>query len=237
MSDLTPGFERPQCWTDRDSLRSKYLELYRELDYIPAYAAHSELRMEQHGPQGCIGSPHEWDTHGAQQLEFLLTQAGLEPWKTLLDVGCGTGRLARKAVPYLAPGHYTGVDIAEGLLDAAEALSEEEGWDIRAPEFILSRGGLRCLSGGIRYDVVWAHSVFTHLPPGIIQEILTDLSGMGFGAFFFTYRHADLPRRSGLKQFQYPAAWLMEHAEDVGLKAEPIDYVFHAQRTMKVVRA
>lgn len=56
-----------------------------------------------------------WDEVGRLQLDFLRRQ-GLEPHHTLLDIGCGSGRFAVKAVPYLEPNHYFGIDLSPSLL-------------------------------------------------------------------------------------------------------------------------
>lgn len=52
----------------------------------------------------------------------VLTDAGLTPSSSLFDFGCGTGRLAVHAVPFLANGAYHGTDIAPTMLRHAAAL-------------------------------------------------------------------------------------------------------------------
>src|SRR5437870_185029 len=49
----------------------------------------------------------------------LLIALGLEPGHSLVDVGCGSGRLAKALVGYLTPGRYLGTDVVQELLDYA----------------------------------------------------------------------------------------------------------------------
>ncbi len=50
----------------------------------------------------------------------LLIHAGLEPHHVLLDVGCGSGRLAKALVPYLTQGQFLGTDVVQELLAFAK---------------------------------------------------------------------------------------------------------------------
>jgi SAM-dependent methyltransferase len=51
----------------------------------------------------------------------LLIEYGLMPAHTLLDIGCGSGRLAKALVPYLkGEGRFLGTDVVAELLDYAK---------------------------------------------------------------------------------------------------------------------
>ena len=49
----------------------------------------------------------------------LLKSLGLRPEHTLVDVGCGSGRLVKALVPYLTQGIVLGTDVVQELLDYA----------------------------------------------------------------------------------------------------------------------
>lgn len=206
-------------WNDTASKNREERAIYEAADnYITAYAQHTDLRVRRDGPARAIGG--EWETHGPLQLEFLRAR-GLQPSSRLLDLGCGTGRLTRHAVPFLDPGHYTGIDISQAALAHARELGEREGWGARAPELLLGDGTLACVAGR-SFDLIWAHSIFTHLPEELIRRVLADVADLEFDEFCFTYKHQPHPMRCGLKQFGYPPEFFVQAAAQVGLHAEPL---------------
>lgn len=56
-----------------------------------------------------------FDVIGLSELA-VLQREGLQPTHTLVDFGCGTGRLAVQAIPALHGGHYIGIDISNEML-------------------------------------------------------------------------------------------------------------------------
>lgn len=65
---------------------------------------------------------------GKYQMQFL-KQRGLQPHHTVLDYGCGAGRLGVRVIQYLDPGHYYGLDIHRRSLEAF-AEYEIPLWDL-----------------------------------------------------------------------------------------------------------
>lgn len=204
-------------FTDKASKNPEELALYQATDdYVAAYSSHTDLRIRRDGPHQAIGG--DWETHGPLQLGFL-QGVGMTRQTRLLDLGCGTGRLARHVVWFLDPGNYTGLDISAGALEHARGLAASEGWADRDPTFLQGDGSLAPVKDR-DFDLVWAHSVFTHLPEDYIRSILRDLSQMRFGHYWFTYKRRPKPMRTGLKQFGYPPEWFVEAARAVGLRCE-----------------
>ena len=67
----------------------------------------------------------------APAAEHLLAVANLRPGERVLDVGTGTGIVARLAAPNVAPtGTITGLDASAGMLSVARRRSLEEGLSI-----------------------------------------------------------------------------------------------------------
>ena len=182
------------------------VELYRRHDYLTAYALHTDMRIREGGPASAVGAEHDWERHGLLQSEFL-KQMGLCPNHQFLEIGCGTGRLARKIVPYLHPGGYTGVDISKGAIEAARALSIEEGWVDRSPVFSQAMPGPYedQRSIGRTFNCVWAFSVFTHLPAPVVETIFSEVAQLlaWGGVFYFSYVPEAANERTGLKQFRH----------------------------------
>jgi SAM-dependent methyltransferase len=238
------SFAVDPTWTDKDSKVAKFRELYERNDFLTAYAAHTDLRM-QADPKWAIGRGDEWESHGQLQLDFLIQQ-GLQPAHKLLDVGCGPGRAARRFVPYLNPGRYWGLDISPECLAHSVALSDAEGWAARRPVF-MKNADLDLLPGdvpeddrgGAPFDFIWAHSVFTHLPSEQIDKMIGNVAKLlpVGGQFLFTYKPAPKPQRSGLKQFQFPFHFFLECASRHGLTAKELPKIWPAsQRTGAIVR-
>jgi hypothetical protein len=63
---------------------------------------------------------------GDLQWSFLLNH-GLRPETFMLDIACGSLRLGCRAIPYLAPGHYLGIEKEAELLrvDVEQELGAE----------------------------------------------------------------------------------------------------------------
>lgn len=86
----------------------------------------------------------------------LLVQHGLKPTDTIVDVGCGSGRLAN-ALKELESLKYTGIDVVQELLDYAKQICNRKDWtfykatDLKIPLPDHSADWISCFS------------VFTHL--------------------------------------------------------------------------
>jgi len=95
-----------------------------------------------------------WDALGEVEKQLLIG-LGLKPEHDLIDVGCGSGRLAKALDPYLTTGHYMGTDVVPALLDYAR--SGAKRWRYALVEEI----GIPFADASA--DMVTFFSVFTHL--------------------------------------------------------------------------
>jgi SAM-dependent methyltransferase len=125
------------------------------LDYQALYEAHAR----SHVGADAIGDG-DFDTIGSGELA-ILRECGLRPDSALLDFGCGVGRLAKFAVPFLAAGSYTGVDIAPTMIKRAEASLGAAPRSCRVRWAV--QGGPRFDFPAASFDMICAFSVFTHL--------------------------------------------------------------------------
>lgn len=173
------------------------VQLYRDHDFLEAYAKSTDYRVEHDGYRAAVGGEHDWERHGVLQSEFLKS-VGLRPQDWLLDIGCGTGRLARKIVPFLNARHYTGFDLSTKAIAAAEALSVEEGWAARRPRLTTE------WPHGKVFDVLWAFSVSIHLPEDEMLDLWKRAASVmrPNSRFYFSYNADSVNLRTGLKQFR-----------------------------------
>jgi len=92
---------------------------------------------------------------GALELA-LLKRFGLKPSDYVVDVGCGSGRLA-KPLSTFSKGGYLGTDIVPDLLAYAERLVQRQDWKFEVAK------GLSIPEQAGRADFVCFFSVLTHL--------------------------------------------------------------------------
>lgn len=203
------------------NLRDKAtLDLYRRHDFLDAYAQHTARRIASSGYQHAVGAGDNWETHGNLQRDFLISQ-GLQPEHRLLEIGCGTGRLARKAAPYLNAGGYVGVDIAPAAIRCAESLAAGEGWLDRAPRFACGD-----IPDWGPFDFLWAFAVFIHVPQEIMDGTLNRAASvMHAGSrFYWSYIPGPTTMRAGVKTFRRTRGDYQKSAERAGLTFQDIPF-------------
>ena len=98
----------------------------------------------------------DFDAFGILERELLI-DSGLPPDGYLIDVGCGSGRLAKPLSQYLQ-GRYLGIDIVQDLVDYASAAVNRSDWRFEVPE-----GDLVIPEEDDVADMVCFFSVMTHL--------------------------------------------------------------------------
>lgn len=147
------------------ALRSRLGVLRRRLlSVLPSksYEALYEHQARKLPPTESIGRG-DYESMGRRELGVLLME-GLNPNDTLVDLGCGTGRLAVHVIPRLGEGgRYIGVDISKTMLARARVLVGQripsppcsiEFRHQTTPDFRLPDKSV---------DMVCAFSVFTHM--------------------------------------------------------------------------
>ncbi|HET9478691.1 MAG TPA: methyltransferase domain-containing protein [Pyrinomonadaceae bacterium] len=97
----------------------------------------------------------EFDAFGLLLREALVFH-GLKPTDYLIDVGCGSGRLAKPLAEYLK-GKYLGIDVVPGLVQYARRLVPRPDWRFEVAE------GLTIPEADQQAGLVCFFSVLTHL--------------------------------------------------------------------------
>ena len=169
-----------------------------------------------------------WDELGQLQFDMLRAR-GLRPDHHLLDIACGSLRLGVKAIPFLEPGHYLGVEKERSLVEAG--LRDELGPALAAakrPEILISADfAFERLSAAPDYAI--AQSLFTHLTPDRIGLCFARLrpvmkpSSRFYATFFERTGRARNPSRShDHGTFAYPREEMLAFGAERGFRA---DYV------------
>src|SRR5215213_1404480 len=97
----------------------------------------------------------EFDAVGRLLKEAVIYH-GLKKDHYLIDVGCGSGRLAKPVSGYLE-GKYLGIDVVPGLVEYARKLVGRPDWRFEVAQ------GLTIPEADAQADMVTFFSVFTHL--------------------------------------------------------------------------
>ena len=221
---------------DHDS-KGEVRKLYRTRDFLDAYSAHTDMRVEQ-DPKQAVGGM--WEEIGDLQFEFLRA-SGLLPGHKLLDIGCGTLRGGRHFIRYLDEGNYFGIDISPKAIEAAQGLVQSEGLATKDPTLVLSRS--RDLKfrefEGERFDYLLAQSVFTHLKPEHIRECFEHIERvMAPGsAFYFTFKAAGEFKQREIKGFSYPFAFFERLGAETDFEIEDRSAAYPHPRGQRMVRA
>jgi SAM-dependent methyltransferase len=125
--------------------------------FLTSYLKQSQELLEVHDEGRAMSLAVGGDYEAVGALEFcLLRQHGLEPGHTVVDVGCGSGRLAVQLKDWLT-GTYVGLDVVPDLFQYAQRACARSDWRFYAAP------GTHIPEPDDSADFVTFFSVFTHL--------------------------------------------------------------------------
>lgn len=137
-------------------------------DYVATYRQTLAHLTAAHGEAAAmdliVGGQSE--AIGILELSTLRT-LGLKPEHDVIDVGCGSGRLAVRLSPYLT-GKYVGTDILPELTAYAQRICRREDWEFH------TTAGFGIPAPDASADLVCFFSVFTHLLHEDIYKYLVE---------------------------------------------------------------
>ncbi|MGP4045192.1 class I SAM-dependent DNA methyltransferase [Streptomyces sp. 2A115] len=225
----------------RRAARDAWLRLRYGRDHIAYYRAVMASDAAR-CPEAAVGhnpSRDRWTQIGRMQFDYLVRH-GLKPEHRMLEIGCGNLRAGRLFIDYLESGHYYGIDISPDILIAAQDTLVREGLQDRLPHLTLTDDLTFAFLPDAHFDVVHAHSVFSHSPPHVIEECFAHVGRvLAPGGFFdFTYDRTEGREHQVLHEdFYYRTETLVELAAKHGLSARFMDdweALPHRQSKMRV---
>ncbi|MFE5538572.1 class I SAM-dependent methyltransferase [Streptomyces sp. NPDC056485] len=223
----------------RRAARDSWLRL-KHPDHVGYYRAVMASDTARN-PEAAVGSQtHDrWLALGKMQFEYLV-EHGLSPRHTMLDIGCGNLRAGWRFIEHLDPGHYYGIDISPDILiSAKQTLARQELQD-KLPHLTLTQDLTLDFLPDAYFDVVHAHSVFSHSPIEIIEECFAHVGRiLAPGGFFdFTFDRTEGTEHQVLREdFYYRTRTLVDLAARHGLNArfmEDWERFGHGQSKIRV---
>jgi ubiquinone/menaquinone biosynthesis C-methylase UbiE len=182
-----------------------------------------------------------WLQIGQLQFDYLVSH-GLKPDMRMLDIGCGNLRAGRLFIEYLDSGNYYGNDISPDILLAAQKTLVDYGLRNKLPNLALVTDLKLAYLPDDYFDVVHAHSVFSHSPLSVVDECLAHAGRiMRPGGFFdFTFDETKGTEHQVLHEdFYYRTQTLLDLARKHGFEAEYLaDWTEtgHEQSKIRVTR-
>jgi ubiquinone/menaquinone biosynthesis C-methylase UbiE len=156
------------------------------------------------------------------QLEYL-RKHGLAREMAMLDYGCGALAAGLLFIQYLDAAKYFGVDISSKVLEEGGLRLRRQGLEHKNPTLVHLTGLSLAQLEGRRFDVIWAQSVFTHMPPDDIRAALAQLRRLmhADARFYATYAwSAQGPVQKNYKDWYYNPSYFSDAAREAGLTVE-----------------
>jgi SAM-dependent methyltransferase len=217
-------------------LRLKWLMLRNNPDSIDFYKQLQDYKVNNTGLTYARGYGI-----GEGQLDFL-KRKGLQRSDRLLEIGCGDLRGGRYIIRYLAPENYTGIDISSAAINRAREVVGQEDLAEKHPTLVVN-DDLRFDEFDRQFDVIFAHSVFTHLAESHIQECFENINRVlsGDGVFYSSFTDADQRQVNYTRtvansnQYKYPFSFFVEEGRENGFRVSVDDYPEYPFDGMKML--
>ena len=215
----------------------------RHRDHLSYYSAVGDADVAS-GHATAVGDINSPRSRRIGKLQFsYLRRHGLRPDDKVLEIGCGNLRAGWRLIRFLEPGNYYGVDIsAEALRSAAQTVTTHELTDKRPHLELVQDMSFSSLPTAA-FDVIHAHSVFSHTPLAVIEDCFAHVGRLmkPDGYFDFTFKRTQGREYRKLSEdFYFRTETLVEAAARHGLVARFMDdweALGHSQSKIRVTLA
>ncbi|HVT22029.1 MAG TPA: class I SAM-dependent methyltransferase [Mycobacteriales bacterium] len=209
-------------------------------DHLAYYGAVVDDLVTQ-GKATAVGDIKSRRSRRVGKLQFdYLVRHGLQPHHRVLEIGCGNLRAGWRIIRYLDAEHYFGIDISQQALRSAQRNLVERGLVDKRPHLELVRDQTYSTFPDAVFDVVHAHSVFSHAPLDVIEDCFAHVGRImkPDGFFDFTFKRTEGKEYGKLREdFYYRTETLIAAAARHGLSARFMDdweALGHSQSKLRV---
>lgn len=192
----------------------------------------AELILEHSGGV----SPQQFIEMGDEVVRHSLIGHGKLPKDgSILDIGCGCGKIARPLTRYLSPaGVYHGIDITQAAIGwCREAYKPFPNFHFHLADLSSARynttGGTNAASYRLpfdndRFDLVFLGSVFTHLLPAEVENYLNEIFRVlrSNGKCLATFFVVDSEASTNIREKRTTPRFGYDHGHD-GCRVERLD--------------
>lgn len=170
------GLDHPGVWVETKDERAWFVTNRRRIKASPADIPKRLLSINRDFYREFAKSFSDSRSQPQPGFTRLLDELP-DPCESLLDVGCGDGRLGRYFFSHKAIGRYTGVDFSGEMLQIAKDRMEGEF-------FSRDLSQANCLEGLESYPVVTCLSTLQHIPGrlnrlSLLKEMTNKLNATG----------------------------------------------------------
>ncbi len=179
-------------------LPTKLRSLFRRVEYHGGVLTGRQDPLVP--PDWLRGVGGGFEKMGEKFFRFFVDYGGLAPDERVLDVGCGTGRMARPLTKYLTSGTYDGIDIVEPSIKWCQrAYRKHPNFQFHFTDIynkMYNPAGKHLAAqyrfpfGDGSFDFVFLTSVFTHMLPADVENYLAEVArclspgGRRFATFY-----------------------------------------------------
>lgn len=149
-----------------------------------------------------------WSIHYVSTIELLLERLGSMQWRSLLDIGCGDGRMSREIKIRFPSQNVHGVDFSARAIQLAKAMNQDY------PEISFETCDIIKERSHDTYDAAVLMEVLEHIPPESLAEFVGGVHRQLIpgGALLLTVPHAN--KRLEYKHYRhFDSAGLRETLE------------------------
>jgi SAM-dependent methyltransferase len=211
-------------------------------DHLAYYGAVVDDLVVQ-GKATAVGTDLTARSRRVGKLQFdYLCEHGLQPSHRVLEIGCGNLRAGWRLIRYLDAGNYYGLDISQEVLFAAQQTVADRDLADKLPYLLLVRDQKFTALPDSTFDVVHAHSVFSHAPLDVIEDCFAHVGRImkPTGFFDFTFKRTEGKEYGKLREdFYFRTETLVDAATRHGLSARFMDdweALGHSQSKIRLTR-